>query len=254
VVIPLHDNNATQRVPVVTFAIIAICIAVFVFVQDRGSPEEEAIFYYENAAIPCEIREGEPLDAADLQDGECGGESFGEQIFPEKSVWLSILSSMFLHGSWLHLLGNLWFLWIFGNNVEDYLGKIGFILFYLVSGVAATAAHFLVDPGSTVPVIGASGAIAGVMGMYLVLWPRARVISFVPFFFIFLLPLPAFLVLAGWFVLQFFTGENTDVAWVAHVGGFVFGAVVGWLLKRVKKPHEVDFVGGRRSPEEFTAD
>jgi membrane associated rhomboid family serine protease len=242
VVIPLHDNNPIQRRAIITLALIAINILVFVFVQDRGTAEEEFVFTYENAAVPCELKEGRPLYIGELQrGGECGDEFNGE-LFPDKNVWLSVLFSMFLHGSWLHLLGNLWFLWIFGNNVEDYLGKIGFVLFYVVAGFVATLAHVLYEPNSTTAVVGASGAIAGVMGMYLVLWPRARIISFVPFFFIFLLPLPAWLVLIGWFGLQFLTGGNTGVAWVAHVGGFIFGAVIGLLLKRVKKPNDVNFL------------
>jgi membrane associated rhomboid family serine protease len=240
VVIPLHDNNPTQRRAVITLLLIAINVVVFAFIQDRGNGEAE--FVYENAAVPCELTQGRPIDLGELQrGGECGDETFG-QPFPDKNVWLSVLFSMFLHGSWLHLIGNMWFLWIFGNNVEDYLGKIGFVLFYLVAGVVATAAHVLYEPNSTTAVVGASGAIAGVMGMYLVFWPRARIMSFVPFFFIFLLPLPAFLVLVGWFLLQFVTGGDTGVAWVAHVGGFIFGAVVGLLLKRVKPPQETGFL------------
>jgi membrane associated rhomboid family serine protease len=132
---------------------------------------------------------------------------------------------------------------VFGNNVEDYLGKVGFILFYVFAGAAATAAHVLYDSSSTVPVIGASGAIAGVMGMYLVLWPHARIISFVPFFVLFLLPIPAGIMLLIWFGMQFLTGDNAGVAWVAHVGGFVAGAGVGLLLRSVKPPrprHELE--------------
>jgi membrane associated rhomboid family serine protease len=249
VVIPLHDNNPTNKRAVVTLVIIAINVFVYFAIQPHG--EDQGRFIFENAAIPCELEEGRPLDEAQFRLNDCDTEVRGPTFFPDKNVWLSVLFSMFLHGSLLHLLGNMWFLWIFGNNVEDYLGKLGFILFYLLAGAAATVAHVLYEAGSVSPVIGASGAIAGVMGMYLVLWPRARVISFVPFFFFFLLPLPAFLVLVLWFVLQFFTGPNTGVAWVAHVGGFAFGAAVGWLMKKVKTPHEVGFVGGRRTPEEL---
>ena len=242
-VIPLHDNNPTRRPAVVTLLIIAICVVVYFFVQDRGTAEKEFVFTYEHAAVPCEITHGHPLNYGEVvRGGECG-DTQGGPIFPGKDIWLAVLYSMFFHGSILHLLGNMWFLWIFGNNVEDYLGKIGFVVFYLASGAVATAAHGLYEPSSTTAVIGASGAIAGVMGMYLVLWPRARVVSFVPFFFIFLLPLPAWLVLVGWFMLQFFTGPNTGVAWVAHVGGFVFGAVVGKLMKRVKEPVPIEFLG-----------
>jgi len=240
VVIPLHDNNPTKKPAVVTLVIIAICVVVYFFVQDHGNNEGE--FIYKNAAVPCELKQGHPIDDFELRSGECQESEVSTEFFPNKNIWLAVLYSMFLHGSFWHLAGNMWFLWIFGNNVEDYLGKIGFVVFYLVAGAVAMGAHFLSDTGSVTPVIGASGAIAGVMGMYLVLWPRARVVSFVPFFFIFLLPLPAFLVLIGWFFLQFLTGPNTGVAWVAHVGGFLFGAAVGLLLKRVKQPEPTGFL------------
>jgi membrane associated rhomboid family serine protease len=242
VVIPIHDNNPTQRRAVVTLLIIAINVVVYLAVQPHGGGADEARFTYEHAAIPCELEQDQPLDISEIRTGNCDQSSEATQVFPDKNVWLAVLLSMFLHGSILHLAGNMWFLWIFGNNVEDYLGKIGFVLFYLLAGAAATAAHVFYESGSTTPVIGASGAIAGVMGMYLVLWPRARVLSFVPFFFIFLLPLPAAWVLLLWFVLQFLTGPNTGVAWFAHVGGFLFGAAVGLLLKRVKAPTEVPFL------------
>jgi membrane associated rhomboid family serine protease len=139
---------------------------------------------------------------------------------------------MFLHGSWAHLLGNMLFLWIFGNNIEDRLGKVGYVGFYLVTGVAATAAHVVTQTGSILPVIGASGAIAGVMGAYLVLFPHARVLTLVPLFiFIQFLYLPAYLVLIGWFLLQFLTNPNTGVAVAAHIGGFVAGAAIMLLLR-----------------------
>jgi membrane associated rhomboid family serine protease len=160
-------------------------------------------------------------------------------------VWLAVLESMFFHASILHLAGNMLFLWVFGNNVEDYLGRIAFILFYLVAGAVAMGAHVLYDPGSTTPVVGASGAIAGVMGMYFVLWPRARVLALVPFLLFLPLPLPAGLILLMWLVLQFFT-PNTGVAWVAHVGGFVFGALVAFLLRKVKPPRRAGYL--QRSP------
>ena len=136
-VIPLHDNNPTQRRAVITLALIAINIIVFAFIQDRGTAEEQFVFTYENAAVPCELKEGRPLYIGELErGGECGDEFRGE-LFPDKNVWLSVLFSMFLHGSWLHLLGNMWFLWIFGNNVEDAMGRLRFVVFYLLTGVAA---------------------------------------------------------------------------------------------------------------------
>jgi membrane associated rhomboid family serine protease len=150
----------------------------------------------------------------------------------------TLISSQFLHGGWLHLLGNLLYLWIFGNNVEDRLGRPGFLLFYLVGGVLAALAQVAIDPGSPIPTIGASGAIAAVLGAYLVFFPGARVTSFVFLgFFYQLVGIPAAIVLGLWFVLQLMSGlgslgiaQQGGVAFFAHIGGFVFGAVVAWLL------------------------
>ena len=154
------------------------------------------------------------------------------EAFPDKNVFLAVVVSMFLHGSWLHVLGNMLFLWVFGNNIEDRLGPVGYAVFYLASGVAAAAAHIATQADSTVPVVGASGAVAGVMGAYLVLYPKARILTVIPLFiFLQFVHLPAFVVLIGWFVLQFFTNPNTGVAVAAHIGGFVFGAAVALFLR-----------------------
>ena len=159
--------------------------------------------------------------------------------FPDKNVFLAVLVSMFLHGSWLHLRGNMLFLWIFGNNIEDRLGQVGYAFFYLVAGVAAALAHIATQPSSIVPVVGASGAIAGVMGAYLVLFPKARILTIIPLFiFLQFVYLPAYVVLLGWFVLQFFTNPNTGVAAAAHIGGFVFGAAIGLFLRGTGQPAE----------------
>ncbi len=149
------------------------------------------------------------------------------------AVVLTIFTSMFLHGSWLHVIGNMWFLWIFGDNVEDYLGHFNYLLFYLLSGVAAALAQVLLTPNSVVPTIGASGAIAGVLGAYFVLYPRARVLTW---FFVFFIHIPAWIVLGYWFVIQFLSGAATSLAYAgnssgglafwAHVGGFIAGIVM----------------------------
>ncbi len=153
---------------------------------------------------------------------------------------LTLLTSMFIHGGWLHLVGNMWYLWIFGDNVEDRLGHARFAFFYLIGGVVAALLHFGFHPGSRAPTVGASGAVAAVLGAYAVTFPRARVMTLIPFFpFFHIAALPALLVLGLWFVFQFFSGAlalawaNTGgggVAWWAHVGGFVFGAVVMRLM------------------------
>jgi len=143
-----------------------------------------------------------------------------------------VLYSMFLHGGLLHLGGNMLFLWVFGNNIEDRMGKVPYLLFYLVSGLAATAAHIGVDPTSSVPVVGASGAVAGVMGAYLVLYPRVRIHTLLTLgFFVLFREIQAWVLLGFWLVSQFFIAPGSGVAWVAHVGGFVFGALIGLVLK-----------------------
>jgi membrane associated rhomboid family serine protease len=157
------------------------------------------------------------------------------------ATFLPVLTSMFLHGSWLHLIANMWALWIFGDNIEDYLGHGLYLFFYLLSGVAASALHTIFNVGSTVPSVGASGAIAGIMGAYFLLYPAARVLTLVPFFFVFFVRLPAWVVLGYWFVAQFLSGAATSIAtttaraaggiafW-AHVGGFVAGLIMIKLL------------------------
>jgi membrane associated rhomboid family serine protease len=155
---------------------------------------------------------------------------------PGKSVWLSVVTSMFLHGSLLHIGGNLLFLYVFGNNVEDTMGKVAFAVFYLVGGAIGTAAHVALNVDSTVPVVGASGAIAAVMGAYLVLFPTARVRTLVFLLIVFLVELRAAVLLLFWFGLQFFTDPNEGVAWGAHVAGFVFGVVAGLALRAAGRP------------------
>jgi len=228
-VLPIRDENPTRRIPVLTAVLIAANILVFVFVQPHGG-EKEARFVYEHAAIPCELQQGRPLDVGQIQSSDCAVRQ-GPELFANKNVWLAVVVSMFLHGSWFHLLGNMLFFWIFGNNVEDYLSRFGFAAFYLIAGCLASLSFVLTDPGSVAPFIGASGAIAALMGMYLVLWPTARVLT-LTIIFPFVVYLPARVVLAIWFVLQFFTSPNSGVAWTAHVGGFALGALVGLAARR----------------------
>ena len=151
--------------------------------------------------------------------------------FPSKSPYLSLLTSMFLHGGLLHLGGNMLFLWIFGNNIEDRWGRLRYVAFYLVAGLAASAAHIAAQPRSTIPIVGASGAIAGVMGAYLVLFPHAKVLTAITVFFIIFREISAVWLLAFWLLSQFFLSPGSGVAWVAHVGGFVFGACVALVVR-----------------------
>jgi membrane associated rhomboid family serine protease len=241
-VIPIKDENPTRHAPVATVAIILACAAIYLFWQPSPFSETGAdtVFTVEHAAIPCEIREQRPLTIDELRAtydrfgrvDACGaGSPESPQAFPGKSVWLSVLVSMFLHGSVLHVAGNLLFLWIFGNNIEDHLGPLRFVAFYVAGGVVATLTHVALNLGSTVPMVGASGAIAAVMGAYMVWFPDAPVRTVLAFFFITIVRIRAKWVLGFWFVLQFFTSPNSGVAWAAHVGGFVFGAATALAVR-----------------------
>jgi membrane associated rhomboid family serine protease len=222
-------------------------VAVIFFFWQEGlsaSAQQDAVFNLERAAIPCELVEGRPLTVAEAeatfglgQTESCDIDNGASPAFdPDKNVWLAVVTSMFLHGSLLHLGGNMLFLWIFGNNVEDTFGKVGFTLFYMVGGVVATLTHVALNLDSTVPLVGASGAIAAVMGAYFVLFPRARVHTAVFMLLIAVVAIPARWVLGFWFVSQFFVNPNSGVAWAAHVGGFVFGVLVALLVRAIRTP------------------
>ena len=234
--LPLRDVNPTRIRPLVTLAVIAVNVLVFFVLQPSaeepgasglpGISFESAAdeFAYENAAIACELTTGAPLDATEIVEGRCAERALGPTVFPDKSIWLSVGISMFLHGGLAHILFNMWSLWIFGNNVEEAYGHAGFVLFYLASGIAATAGFVVVNPDLTVPLVGASGAIAGVMGAYLVLFPRHLVLTII---FFFITAIPAVVFLGFWFLSQFaIAGQESGIAWEAHVVGFVFGALV----------------------------
>jgi membrane associated rhomboid family serine protease len=231
---PLRDVNPTRVTPVVTLVLIGINLVVFFLIQGRGSLDEQQALVYERAAISCEVTTGFPLGADEILGDSClpGAQ---DPIFPGKNVFLALLTSMFLHGGVGHVLFNMWFLWIFGNNVEEAYGHIGYLLFYLIGGLAATVAYVGLNPQATVPLVGASGAIAAVMGAYVVLFPGHRVLSLVGWL---LLPVPAALFLIFWFVAQFGLG-GTNTAWEAHAAGFVFGAGISlflrsWLMRRMR--------------------
>ena len=224
--IPLRDANPTHRHPYVTLLLIGLNAAAFLFWEPiTGTAREQSMFFFCNGAIPDEMTSLEPIPEVAQA---CGG----------KSVVVSIFSSMFLHGGWMHIIGNMLFLWVFGNNIEDRMGHVVFTVFYLLAGVVAAYAQAFVDPDSQIPLIGASGAVAGVLGAYLIMFPRARVLTLVIFFFITTVELPAVVVLGLWFVLQAFQGlgslggDVAGVAWFAHIGGFLFGMAVALLFYR----------------------
>lgn len=252
--LPIGDVNPARRPPVVTVLIVLVCVGVYVGFQVNSDPTlvrtevgvvqipASDAFTLHWAAVPCEITSAQPLSVREIvqtynqgDDTACDRGNRDDPLFlPDKRVYAALVVSLFLHGGLAHLGFNMLFLWIFGNNIEDRLGSFRFLLFYLAGGVVATVAHIAVQPSSTIPLIGASGAIAAVMGAYLVWYPNAPVRLLVLFF------LPATVrakwFLALWFVLQFFTDAASGVAWVAHVGGFVFGVVAGLVIGRPAPP------------------
>ncbi len=235
---PIRDLNPTRITPLATVAIIAVNLAVFFLWQPQSPDAEVESFAYENAAIACELTTGQALSLDEITTEQCR-DAAEPARFPDKNVQLAALVSMFLHAGVFHLLGNMWFLWIFGNNVEEAFGTIPYVALYLVTGLIATASFVLANPDSTIPLVGASGAIAGVLGSYLVLFPTHRVLSLLGFIFV---PIPAIIFLGIWFVSQFGIPSEA-VAWEAHVGGFVAGAVLTLpfrplLLRRVTRLHE----------------
>jgi membrane associated rhomboid family serine protease len=222
-VFPLKDHNPTRRTPVVTIVLIAINVLVFLYELLLGDSLGRFIAAY--GAVPYEI-----THATDLV-----GTAYGpfEHAPGPPFVQLTLITSMFMHGSVMHIFGNMLYLWIFGNNVEDLLGRVRFLFFYLAAGVVAGLTNILVDPNATIPTVGASGAVAGVLGAYMVAYPRARVLTAVFLLvFIRLVELPASVLLVFWFVMQSFQGflslgareMSGGVAWFAHIGGFIFGA------------------------------
>jgi membrane associated rhomboid family serine protease len=272
-VLPLKDNNPTSRFPVVTVALIVACVAVFIwqlnFPTDErldragfGSIDQSSLEY---GAIPYRITHPDTGDCSVGAVAEAGGQFAAGVVCPgtrdyaravsigrqdpgarpipinEAAWWVTLFTSMFMHGGFLHIAGNMLFLWVFGNNIEDRLGRVKFLLFYVLAGLIAVYTQALIDTASTAPTIGASGAIAGVLGAYAVLYPHARVLTLIfIIFFVTLVEIPALILLGVWFFLQFVpalgqvaveTGGGEGVAYFAHVGGFLFGlAVAGAIL------------------------
>jgi len=235
--IPYHDENETQRPAYVTMAIIAACVLAWLLVQGAGSSEALAASVCNLGLIPGELTASVAPGA-----GFPMGDGMACLTDPGRQPW-HVLTSMFLHGSWMHLIGNMWFLWLFGNNVEDSMTRPRFIVFYLLCGLVAAMFQVWTQPDSIVPMVGASGAISGVMGAYLVLYPRVRVFTLVPLgFFITTIALPAWVMLIYWMVLQLASGltqlgNKGGVAFWAHVGGFAAGVV---LVKLFAPPAHVE--------------
>lgn len=226
-VIPLRDENPTQTVPSVTIALVLINILVFLYELTLGNNLNSFIGSY--ALFPGRFTQSISSSSFTL------------------ATFVPFFSSMFMHGGFIHIIGNMLYFWIFGNNIEDVLGHAKFLFFYLACGIGAALTHILSSPNSTLPTLGASGAIAGVLAAYLILFPKARVLTLIPiFFFIELAELPAFLIIGLWFVLQLANGVASitsqpiaagagGVAWFAHIGGFLTGLLLILTLPKRKK-------------------
>ena len=227
--LPLRDENPLRIIPfqIITIGIIATCIAVFLY-QASLPPRAAEAFVYAYGIIPAVL-----FDVRSLPPGL-------ERIPAEATL----VTSLFLHGGVAHLVGNMLYLWIFGDNIEDSMGHLRFVVFYLLCGVAASLAHAFVEPASTMPLVGASGAISGIMGAYVVLHPRVKVLVMV--MFPFTVRLPAFVMLGGWIgvqVLNYMIAGPEQIAWLAHIGGFAAGIILIWFFRRRSIPL---FDGGTR--------
>jgi membrane associated rhomboid family serine protease len=247
-VFPIHDENPHFLTPVVTYALIAANAAAWIWLQGLGSEPRFVSSLCELGLTPGAVLGRIPAGTRVT----LGPEHFC--VLGAGPVWHTVFTSMFLHGGWLHLLGNMWFLWVFGNNVEDSMGHTRFVVFYLSCGLAASGLQLLSQPDSTIPMVGASGAIGGVMGGYVVLYPRVRVhMLLVLGFYVTRIIVPASVMLGYWFVLQILGGafslgrEGGGVAFWAHVGGFAAGAVLVFVFRRraLVDRHPVHGWGGR---------
>jgi membrane associated rhomboid family serine protease len=231
--LPLFDKNPTRKTPVVTLALILLNVAVFVYMLFLSSSQYN-IFIYRFSVVPWEIVHAGQLPPSALQ------QLFGYSMAsaPSKQVYLPLLTSLFLHDGWLHILGNMLFLWVFGNNVEDVMGHVAFLGFYIVCGLFGTLAHVAIYPNSFNPLLGASGAISGVLGSYLILYPRAWVWTWI---FLFIVPIPAFVVIGFWILLQLVQGLTSvgtgavGTAFFAHLGGVAIGLIITGVFFPVLK-------------------
>ena len=225
--LPLRDKVKSNTFPIIVYAIIVLNVIVFIYQLSMDNMKLLEFFYY-YGVVPAFL----------------GGDEYWEirgafsQLFP-------FISSMFLHGGWMHIIGNMWTLFIFGDNVQDRMGRGKFVVFYILSGIASMLLHTFTNWGSTTPAIGASGAIAGVMGAYLVYFPRAKIVTLLPLIFYFtIITVPAYVFLIIWFGMQFFNGTfallssggGGGIAWWAHVGGFAFGALTAKLFQKGDPP------------------
>lgn len=251
--IPLSDDNPTVRTPIITWLLLLLIGAAWAVLQGAGFSALQMV----RSVCDLGLVPGEITGRARIGTGIQMDDGLACLVDADPINWLTPLTSMFLHGSWMHLLGNCLFFWVFGNNVEDSMGRLRFLVFYIVCGLAAAAAQVAMDPSSVIPMVGASGAISGVMGAYLVLHPRAKVnMLFLLFIFIRVIPLPAWGVLLWWFFLQIAgslqglenagAGEGGGTAFAAHVGGFLAGLILIKLFENPELTHRQRAGAGRK--------
>tara|TARA_E500000331_G_C17229769_1_gene702079 strand:- start:682 stop:1410 length:729 start_codon:yes stop_codon:yes gene_type:complete len=227
-VIPISDINPARNTPVISRIFMFATVGVFLLIQPKNQIELFN-FFYQYSAIPCELVNFSPISESQFYNNDCFNNQ-SSSIFPEKNLLLSVISANFFHANFIHILGNLWSFWIFGNNVEDKLGKFRFIIFLIFIGIMSVSVHTYLNQDSLIPIVGASGIVSGLMGAYVFMFPNARLLVLVPFGFLFPTTIKAKFFMVFWFLSQILISiSDQNISWEAHVGGFVFG----YLLLRI---------------------
>ena len=227
-VIPISDINPARNTPVISRIFMFATVGVFLLIQPKNQIELFN-FFYQYSAIPCELVNFSPISESQFYNNDCFNNQ-SSSIFPEKNLLISVISANFFHANFIHILGNLWSFWIFGNNVEDKLGKFRFIIFLIFIGIISISVHTYLNQDSLIPIVGASGIVSGLMGAYVFMFPNARLLVLVPFGFLFPTTIKAKFFMVFWFLSQILISiSDQNISWEAHVGGFVFG----YLLLRI---------------------
>ena len=227
-VIPISDINPARNTPIISRIFMFATVGVFLLIQPKNQIELFN-FFYQYSAIPCELVNFSPISESQFYNNDCFNNQ-SSSIFPEKNLLLSVISANFFHANFIHILGNLWSFWIFGNNVEDKLGKFRFIIFLIFIGIISISVHTYLNQDSLIPIVGASGIVSGLMGAYVFMFPNARLLVLVPFGFLFPTTIKAKFFMVFWFLSQILISiSDQNISWEAHVGGFVFG----YLLLRI---------------------
>jgi len=227
-VIPISDINPARNTPVISRIFMFVTVGVFILIQPKNQIELFN-FFYQYSAIPCELVKFSPISEAQFYNNNCFYTQTNS-IFPNKNIILSMVFANFFHANFIHILGNLWSFWIFGNNVEDKLGKSKFTIFLIFIGIVSIGVHTFLNQESLTPIVGASGIVSGLMGAYVFMFPNARLLVLVPFGFLFPTTIKAKFFMIFWFISQIFIAiGDQNISWEAHIGGFIFG----YLLLRV---------------------